>query len=126
MEGRVDQPIRDLLAFVVPGSALREGLERILGAHLGALVVLGDGPKVLQVCSGGFHIDAEMTPQRLSELAKMDGAIVLKGDGARIAWANVHLLPDPTVPTQETGTRHRTAERVARSLDVPVIAVSEE
>jgi diadenylate cyclase len=93
---------------------------------MGALIVLGDRADVLAICSGGFHLDAEFTPQRLSELAKMDGAIVLDAKAARIAWANVHLLPDPAVPTAETGTRHRTAERVARSIGVPVISVSEE
>ncbi|MDA8295989.1 MAG: DNA integrity scanning diadenylate cyclase DisA [Actinomycetota bacterium] len=125
----MDEPeghLEELLARVVPGSPLREGLERILRAHLGALVVLGDGPEVLRICSGGFHIDAEMSPQRLSELAKMDGAIVLDREARRIAWANVHLIPDPSAPTTETGTRHRTAERVARSIGVPVVAVSEE
>ena len=82
---------------------------------------------MLAICSGGFLLDAPFSPQRLSELAKMDGAIILSADGSRIARANVHLVPDPTVPTSETGTRHRTAERVARSLDVPVdLGVSEE
>ena len=115
-----------LLAQVVPGSPLREGLERILGAHMGALIVLGDGPEVLEICSGGFHIDTEMTPQRLSELAKMDGAMVLDREAKRIVWVNVHLIPDPSAFTIETGTRHRTAERVARCVGVPVVAVSEE
>ena len=81
---------------------------------------------MLAICSGGFLVDAPFSPQRLSELAKMDGAIIISTDGGRIARANVHLVPDPTVPTSETGTRHRTAERVARSLDVPVISASEE
>jgi diadenylate cyclase len=71
-------------------------------------------------------LDAEFSPQRLAELAKMDGAIILASDASRIARANVHLVPSPNVPTAETGTRHRTAERVARSIDVPVIAVSED
>ena len=93
---------------------------------MGALLVLGDGPDVLAICCGGFLLDAPYSPQRLSELAKMDGAIILSADGSRIARANVHLVPDPTVPTSETGTRHRTAERVARSLQVPVVSVSEE
>ena len=93
---------------------------------MGALIVVGDGPEVLAICSGGFLMDAEFTPQRLSELAKMDGAIILAPDASRIARANVHLVPDPNVPTSETGTRHRTAERVARSIDVPIISVSEE
>jgi diadenylate cyclase len=93
---------------------------------MGALIIVGDGPDVLGICSGGFLLDAEFSPQRLAELAKMDGAIILAPDASRIARANVHLVPDPAVPTTETGTRHRTAERGARSLDVPVIAVSED
>lgn len=93
---------------------------------MGALIVVGDGPEVLNICSGGFLLDAAFTPQRLSELAKMDGAIILAPDASRIARANVHLVPNPSVPTSETGTRHRTAERVARSIHVPVVAVSED
>ena len=114
------------LATVAPGTALRDGLDRILQAGKGALIVVGDGPDVLQICSGGFLLDAEFAPQRLAELAKMDGAIVLAPDASRIARANVHLVPDPGVPTSETGTRHRTAERVARTVDVPVLSVSED
>lgn len=114
------------LAAVAPGTPLRDGLDRIVRAKMGALVVLDDGPDVLAICSGGFLLDAAYSPQRLSELAKMDGAIILSADRTRIARANVHLVPDPTVPTSETGTRHRTAERVARSLGVPVVSVSEE
>jgi diadenylate cyclase len=87
---------------------------------------VGDGPEVLQICSGGFLVDSSFSPQRMSELAKMDGAIILAPGATRIARANVHLVPDPSTPTSETGTRHRTAERVARSIDVPVIAVSED
>ena len=116
----------DALAAVSPGRPLREGLDRILQAGMGALIVVGDGPEVLNICSGGFLLDAAFSPQRLSELAKMDGAIILAGDASRIARANVHLVPNPNVPTSETGTRHRTAERVARSIDVPVISVSED
>jgi diadenylate cyclase len=116
----------EALAAVAPGRPLREGLDRILQASMGALIVVGDGPDVLAICSGGFLLDAEFTPQRLSELAKMDGAIILAPDASRIARANVHLVPNPNVPTTETGTRHRTAERVARSIDVPVISVSED
>ena len=112
---------------IAPGTQLREGLDRIVRAKMGALVVVGDGTDVLNICSGGFLLDARYSPQRLSELAKMDGAIILAPDATRIARANVHLVPDPSVPTSETGTRHRTAERVARHLrHVPVISVSEE
>ncbi len=116
----------EALASVAPGKPLREGLDRILQAEMGALVVVGDGPEVLNICSGGFLLDAAFSPQRLSELAKMDGAIILASDASRIARANVHLVPNPNVPTSETGTRHRTAERVARSITVPVISVSED
>jgi diadenylate cyclase len=114
------------LATVAPGTPLRDGIERIVRAKMGALLVLGDGPDVLAICTGGFLLDAPFSPQRLSELAKMDGAIILGSHGQRLAWANVHLVPDPSVPTTETGTRHRTAERVARSIPVPVVSVSEE
>jgi diadenylate cyclase len=126
MPGRRSVDLHTALGKVAPGTPLREGLDRIVKAHMGALVVLGDGPDVLNICSGGFLLDAQFTPQRLSELAKMDGAIILAGDASRIARANVHLVPNPNVPTSETGTRHRTAERVARSIDVPVISVSED
>jgi diadenylate cyclase len=114
------------LRLVAPGTLLREGLERIIQARMGALIVVGAGPEVLGVCSGGFLMDAEFTPQRLSELAKMDGAIILSSDCSRLVRANVHLVPDPNIPTSETGTRHRTAERVARQIDVPVITISED
>ena len=114
------------LSVVAPGTPLRAGLDRILQAKMGGLVVVGDGPEVLNICSGGFLLDAAFSPQRLSELAKMDGAIILAADASRIARANVHLVPNPNVPTSETGTRHRTAERVARSIDVPVISISED
>ncbi|HEX2048104.1 MAG TPA: DNA integrity scanning diadenylate cyclase DisA [Acidimicrobiales bacterium] len=126
MPSRRDFGIIDALTMVAPGQPLREGLDRILQANMGGLVVVGDGPEVLAICSGGFLLDAEFSPQRLSELAKMDGAIILAPDASRIARANVHLVPNPNVPTSETGTRHRTAERVARSIDVPVISVSED
>ncbi len=111
-----------VLARVAPGMPLREGLDRVLQSGKGGLIVIGDGPDVLNICSGGFLLDAAFSPQRLSELAKMDGSIILAADASRIARANVHLVPNPNVPTTETGTRHRTAERVARSIDLPAIA----
>jgi diadenylate cyclase len=125
MASRYKPALRAALAQVAPGRVLRDGIDRILQAGMGGLVVVGDGPDVLNICSGGFLLDAAFSPQRLSELAKMDGAIILAADGSRIARANVHLVPDSSVTTTETGTRHRTAERVARSLGVPVIAVSQ-
>jgi diadenylate cyclase len=112
------------LALVAPGTPMREGLERILLAKRGALIAIGDDASVLSLCTGGFLLDAEFSPQRVSELAKLDGAIIVSSDARRIARANVHLMPDPSIPTSETGTRHRTAERVARSIAVPVISVS--
>jgi diadenylate cyclase len=121
-----NEVMRHALSRVAPGMPLRDGIDRIVRAKAGALLVLSDDPEVLAICSGGFLVDAPFSPQRLSELAKMDGAIIISNDGGRIARANVHLVPDPTVPTSETGTRHRTAERVARSLDVPVVSASEE
>ena len=126
MLSRRDTALVESLAAVAPGRPLREGVDRIILANKGALIVVGDSPEVLAICSGGLLIDAEFTPQRLSELAKMDGAIILSSDASRIARANVHLVPSPNVPTVEAGTRHRTAERVARSIDVPVISVSED
>jgi diadenylate cyclase len=124
--GAVPEAMRDALARVSPGTPLRDGIDRVVRAKAGALLVLSDDADVLSICSGGFLVDAPYSPQRLSELAKMDGAIIISSDGGRIARANVHLVPDPSVPTSETGTRHRTAERVARSLDVPVVSASEE
>ena len=124
--GPAADALHTALAAVAPGTPLRDGLDRVVRAKMGALVVVGDGPDVLAICSGGFLLDSPYSPQRLGELAKMDGAIILSTDCTRIARANVHLVPDPTVPTSETGTRHRTAERVARSLHVPVVSVSEE
>jgi diadenylate cyclase len=126
MQERRGIGMTEALALVAPGTGLRDGLDRVVKAKRGALVVVGDGPDVLGVCSGGFLMDAEFTPQRLAELCKMDSAIILTPDAGRIARANVHLVPDPSVPTNETDTRHRTAERGARSLDVPVISVSED
>src|SRR5439155_24879737 len=117
--------LRATLEAIAPGTGLRDGLERILRAQTGALVVLGDSGVVQQVSSSGFEIDEDFSPQRLSELAKMDGAIVVSSDKGKIIRANVHLVPDPSIPTMESGTRHRTAERVARQTGFPVVAVSQ-
>jgi len=122
----VSEALRRALGRVAPGTPLRDGIDRVVRSKAGALLVLADDPEVLAICTGGFLVDAPYSPQRLSELAKMDGAIIISSDGSRIARANVHLVPDPSVPTSETGTRHRTAERVARSIGVPVISASEE
>jgi diadenylate cyclase len=115
---------RSVLAALAPGTALRDGLERILRGNTGALIVLGDGPAVDEVCTGGFELRVPFSATRLRELAKMDGAIVLDGTARSIVRAAVHLVPDPTLPTDESGTRHRTAERVNRQTGCPVISVS--
>jgi diadenylate cyclase len=119
-----DRPLA-VLRQVAPGTALRDGLERILRASTGALLVLGVPRHVEALFTGGFRIDVPFTAQRISELAKMDGALILDEAASHILFANVHLMPDRTIPTAETGTRHRTAERVARQTGVPVISVSE-
>lgn len=82
------------LRRLAPGTRLREGLDQILRARTGALIVVGDGPEVMELCSGGFELDVELTPAHLYELAKMDGAIILSSDARRIVRANVHLIPD--------------------------------
>jgi len=124
--GASTDPLRANLALMAPGTALRDGLERILRGRTGALIVLGYDRTVESICTGGFVLDVEFSSTRLRELCKMDGAVVLSSDGTRIVRAAVHLMPDSTIPTEESGTRHRTAERVARSVDVPVISVSED
>ena len=122
---RIDDPLRATLAAVAPGTALRDGLERILRGRTGALIVLGYDKVVEQLCTGGFVLDVEFTATRLRELAKMDGAIVVDRDCTRIVRAAVQLVPDPAIPTDESGTRHRTAERVAKQTGLPVISVSQ-
>ena len=117
--------LREILAMLAPGTQLREGIERIIRAGRGALLVIGWTPQIEPLVSGGFVIDIGATNQRIAELAKMDGALVLDADARRVLRANVHLVPDPTIPTSETGTRHRSAERTARETGQPVIAVSE-
>jgi diadenylate cyclase len=119
-----DEHRRGALAVVAPGTALRDGLERIVRGNTGALIVLGIDPVVEQICSGGFELDTQFSATRLRELAKMDGAIVLDQAGRRIVRAAVQLVPDPRLPTQESGTRHRTAERAARQTGFLVITVS--
>lgn len=113
------------LEKVAPGTELREGLEHILSARSGALIVIGDLEEVESLCNGGFGLSVEFSAQRLFELAKMDGAIIMDQDLDRILRANVHLVPDPTLPTSETGMRHRTAERVARQTKALVISISQ-
>lgn len=119
-----DDLLRSTLAAVAPGTELRDGLERILRGRTGALIVLGYDDTVESICSGGFELDVEFSATRLRELAKMDGAIVMDPDRGRILRAAVQLLPDASISTSESGTRHRTAERVAKQTGLPVISVS--
>lgn len=113
------------LRMVAPGTMMYDALEMILRARTGSLIVVGDTQEVLDLVNGGFKIDAEMHPSSLYELAKMDGAIILSSDARRILYANTHLTPDPMIPTQESGTRHRTAERVAKQTGQLVLAISQ-
>jgi diadenylate cyclase len=122
---RTDDPLRAALAAVAPGTALRDGLERILRGRTGALIVLGYDRMVDSLCTGGFTLDIEFNATRLRELAKMDGAIVVDGACTRILRAAVQMVPDPTIPTDESGTRHRTADRVHKQTGLPVVSVSQ-
>jgi diadenylate cyclase len=116
----------EMLARVAPGTPLRKALERIIQQGSGALIVLGDGPAVTSISSSGFRLEGvTFSAPRLAELAKMDGGIVIDDDWDRIVAANVHFLPDASIPTEETGSRHRTAERLALQTGKPVVAVSE-
>jgi diadenylate cyclase len=122
---REDEVLRATLAAVAPGTELRDGLERILRGRTGALIVLGNDRTVEQLATGGFPLDIEFSATRLRELAKMDGAIVCDRDASRILRAATQLVPDPSIETSESGTRHRTAERVAKQTGYPVISVSQ-
>ena len=123
-EGLAGERRRAALAALAPGTALRDGLERILRGSTGALIVLGYDHAVADLCSGGFDLDVEFSATRLRELAKMDGAIVLDAAARTIVRAAVQLVPDPGIPTDEAGTRHRTAQRAAKQTGHPVISVS--
>jgi diadenylate cyclase len=116
--------LRSTLAAVAPGTELRDGLERILRGRTGALIVLGYDDPVEEICTGGFPLDVEFSATRLRELAKMDGGIVVDAEITRILRAAVQFVPDSSIETSESGTRHRTAERVAKQTGYPVISVS--
>ncbi len=111
--------------MVAPGTALREGIDNIVDARTGALIVIGDADELGFMFSGGIKLDVDYSPTFLYELAKMDGAIALSSNATKIVHVNVQLTPDPTILTMETGTRHRTAERVSKQTDAMVVAVSE-
>ena len=120
-----DELVRHTLGSVAPGTELRDGLERILRGRTGALIVLGHDRVVDQIATGGFPLDVEFSATRLRELAKMDGAVVVDRDVTRIVRAATQLLPDASIETSESGTRHRTAERVAKQTGFPVVTVSQ-
>jgi diadenylate cyclase len=124
MKPRSNTALREVVSRLVPGTDLRDGIDRILLARTGALILLGHDEAVERICDGGFHLDVEFSPTRLRELSKMDGAVVLSTDGRRIRRANVHLVPDPALPTVESGTRHKAAERTAAQTGLPVVSVS--
>jgi len=113
------------LEMIAPGGALREGIDNIVHARTGGLIVVGDPEDVSFMLSGGLKLDVDYSPALLYQVAKMDGAIVLNSEATKIGWANVQLMPDPTILSSETGTRHRTAERVSKQTRSLVIAVSE-
>ena len=123
--GKDDSEMIDILKLIAPGTPIREGLENILKAKTGGLIVIGDSKEVLELVDGGFSIDVDYTPAKLYELAKMDGAIVLSGDLKKILLANTQLIPSSDIFTNETGTRHRTAERTAKQTGELVISVSQ-
>lgn len=121
----MNEKMLEILKLVAPGTELREGLENILKAKTGALIVVSDSEDILKIADGGFKIDEEFTSTNIYELAKMDGAIILSSDLKRIIRANVQLNPDFSISTRETGTRHKTAERVAKQSGELVISISE-
>ncbi len=119
-----DEEIVDILRVVAPGTNLRTALEGVVKIGKGALIVV-ENEFTPSLIDGGFKLNCRFTPQRLMELSKMDGAIILSADMKKIMHANVLLTPDSRIPTNETGTRHKAAERTARMAGSLVIAVSE-
>jgi len=120
-----EELITEVLRTIAPGTPIRDGLENILKAKTGALIVTGETKDVLELVDGGFKLDIDYTSSRLYELAKMDGAIVLSNDFKKILYANAQLIPSSNVTTTETGTRHRTAERMAKQTNSLVISISQ-
>ena len=125
LEARQDPRLLRALDIVAPGTALREGIDNIVHSRTGGLIVIGDPEEVSFLFSGGLSLDVDYTPALLYQVAKMDGAIVLTQQATQIVCANVQLMPDPTILSSETGTRHRTAERVSKQTDALVVAISE-
>src|SRR6476619_4736188 len=126
LDPRIDPSLLSAIARIAPGTPLRQGIDDIIRAREGALIVIGEPGELSFMFSGGIRLDQAFTPQLLYELAKMDGAIIVNGAVAKIAHANVQLMPDPTIASNENGTRHRTAERVAKQTKAPVISISQQ
>ena len=124
LEARQEPRLVRALEMVAPGTAVREGLDNIVQGRTGALICIGESEELSFLLSGGVKLDVDYTPALLYQLAKMDGSILLASNGTKIMWANVQLMPDPTILSLETGTRHRTAERVSKQTDALVIAIS--
>ncbi len=124
-EAKRETMMMKMLRMVAPGTPIREGVDNVLRAKTGGLIVIGYDDELAPIVDGGFSIDCDFTPAGLYELAKMDGAIILSEDAKRILFANTQLNPDPVIPTSETGTRHRTAERVAIQTGRLVVCVSQ-
>lgn len=120
-----DNEFINILKLIAPGTEIREGLDNILKAKTGALIVIGENKEVMDIVDGGFNINVDYTSARLYELAKMDGAIILSSDFKKILFANAQLVPSQSISTTETGTRHRTAERVAKQTGNIVISISQ-
>ena len=113
--------------YLLPGEPLRKGVDLIADKKSGGLIVIGSSNKLEKISSGGINLkNCSYTPEMLSELAKMDGAVIVDENVSTILKANVHLNPSDNLQTSETGTRHRTAERVSAETNLKVIAVSEE
>jgi diadenylate cyclase len=126
LDPRIDPTLLTAISRIAPGTPLRQGIDDIIRAREGALIVIGEPSELSFMFSGGIRLDHPFTPQLLYELAKMDGAIIVNTGIAKIAHANVQLMPDPTIPSSETGTRHRTAERVAKQTKALVISISQQ
>jgi diadenylate cyclase len=123
---RLDAKLLTAVARIAPGAELRQGIDDIIRSREGALIVIGEPSELAFLFSGGIRLDQPFTPQLLYELAKMDGAIIVNSAATKLVQANVQLMPDPTIPSAETGTRHRTAERVAKQTDALVISISQQ
>jgi len=119
-----EESFLDILKIFSPGTAMRTALDDILRARMGALIVF-ETEDISKVMDGGFRINCKFSAQRLIELAKMDGAIVVSQDLKKILYANTLLVPSGKFKTNETGTRHKSAERTAKHLGTIVVAVSE-